>query len=299
MEIICAGFPKTGSKSCSNALRILGYNVADLSETIHFMSEVWYDYMKGKCSIHRVIEEYQKHGFQVNQDVPSNVFWEQLYHASPTAKVILTVRDSSEVWQNSWNKFAASFNTQFGNPGFWIYHRLISMGWSSPNMNRFNWMMPECMKIGFLRNCDQEFFPAPWHIFTGEQLIRTMQPYWDGMVDQYENHNRRVQEIVPADRLLVWNPKDGWEPLCQFLNKPIPDSPIPHDNKTVDKDFMKRYLLEGDPGIDATNWAQWYMKKAIVKVALLAGLAIYEKKNDFRLTKKLLEFLKTKVTKFF
>ena len=34
MKLICAGFPKTGSKSCSSALRKLGYTVADLVETI-------------------------------------------------------------------------------------------------------------------------------------------------------------------------------------------------------------------------------------------------------------------------
>ena len=34
MKVICAGYPKTGSKSCSTALRKLGYNVADILETI-------------------------------------------------------------------------------------------------------------------------------------------------------------------------------------------------------------------------------------------------------------------------
>ncbi|CAG5104155.1 Oidioi.mRNA.OKI2018_I69.chr1.g1119.t1.cds [Oikopleura dioica] len=265
MEIICAGFPKTCSKSCSNALRILGYKVADLSENIHFLSEVWYDYLKGHCSIHRVIEEYKKHGFEANQDVPGNVYWEELYHASPNAKVILTVRDSTEVWKNSFIPFLENVNKQFGNPGFWLYHRTIAMGWTSPNMNRANWTTHEVMKKGFFRNCDQDFFPAPWTVFTGEQMIKIMKPYWEAAVDQYESHNRRVQEIVPAERLLVWNPKDGWEPLCKFLGKPVPDKPIPHDNKTADKDFIKRYLLEGEPGVDAMNWTQYYIKKAMIK----------------------------------
>ena len=143
--------------------RTLGYNVADLAESIHFLSEVWYDYMKGNCSIHKarikilcfliffafkidfvilekVIEEYKKHGFQVNQDVPGNVYWEALYHASPNAKVsrisslqmkrffkvILTVRDSTEAWKKSFVSFLKQENLRWGNPGFWILHRLIS-----------------------------------------------------------------------------------------------------------------------------------------------------------------------------
>ena len=37
MKIICAGYPKTGSKTCSNALRQLGYNVADYMETVEYL----------------------------------------------------------------------------------------------------------------------------------------------------------------------------------------------------------------------------------------------------------------------
>ncbi len=36
--------------------------------------------------------------------------------------------------------------------------------------------------------------------------------------------------MVPADRLLVWSPKEGWEPLCAFLELPVPDAPFPHVN---------------------------------------------------------------------
>ena len=41
MKIICAGYPKTGSKSCSAALRILGYKVADWLETAEYLGDTW------------------------------------------------------------------------------------------------------------------------------------------------------------------------------------------------------------------------------------------------------------------
>lgn len=50
MKIICAGYPKTGSKSCSAALRILGYNVCDFMETLEFASEIWEKYFNGEVS---------------------------------------------------------------------------------------------------------------------------------------------------------------------------------------------------------------------------------------------------------
>ena len=55
----------------------------------------------------------------------------------------------------------------------------------------------------------------------------------------YRKHNTYVQSKVPAEDLLVWKVKDGWEPLCKFLNCPIPDGPIPHDNRTGDTKFIE------------------------------------------------------------
>jgi hypothetical protein len=42
--------------------------------------------------------------------------------------------------------------------------------------------------------------------------------------------NESVQREVPADKLLVWQPSDGWEPLCEFLGVDVPQAPLPHVN---------------------------------------------------------------------
>ena len=55
----------------------------------------------------------------------------------------------------------------------------------------------------------------------------------------YRKHNSYVKSRVPAEDLLVWKVKDGWEPLCKFLNCPIPEGPIPHDNRTGDTKFIE------------------------------------------------------------
>ena len=39
------------------------------------------------------------------------------------------------------------------------------------------------------------------------------------MKRKYEEHNEKVQMTIPSENLLVWNLKDGWEPLCKFLNQ--------------------------------------------------------------------------------
>ncbi len=49
-----------------------------------------------------------------------------------------------------------------------------------------------------------------------------------------ERHNEEVRRSVPADRLLVYEVRQGWEPLCQFLGVAVPkDKPFPHLNDTA------------------------------------------------------------------
>ena len=50
-----------------------------------------------------------------------------------------------------------------------------------------------------------------------------------------------VKSVVPAEDLLVWNLKEGWDPLCSFLDKPIPEGPIPHENRTGDIEWIQNY----------------------------------------------------------
>ena len=51
-------------------------------------------------------------------------------------------------------------------------------------------------------------------------------------MDRYLEHNERIKQAVPKDRLLVFNVKQGWEPLCSFLEKPVPQVPFPRGNST-------------------------------------------------------------------
>ncbi len=52
----------------------------------------------------------------------------------------------------------------------------------------------------------------------------------DVAIRAFEAHNAQVQETVPSDRLLVWQPGDGWGPICKALDLPIPDEPFPRSN---------------------------------------------------------------------
>jgi hypothetical protein len=61
------------------------------------------------------------------------------------------------------------------------------------------------------------------------------------MAEAMERWNREVIDTVPAERLLVWDPKEGWEPLCEFLDEPVPEQPLPHVNDT--ENFQKNLIM--------------------------------------------------------
>ena len=60
------------------------------------------------------------------------------------------------------------------------------------------------------------------------------------LIDTMNRHNEEVKRDVPPERLLVWSVTEGWEPLCEFLEVPVPDEPFPHANDS--KEFLNRII---------------------------------------------------------
>ena len=53
-------------------------------------------------------------------------------------------------------------------------------------------------------------------------MFLNKEPSWDdeSMKQVYVDWLEHVKNVVPSDKLLVFNVKQGWEPLCKFLNVP-------------------------------------------------------------------------------
>ncbi|MCB1691170.1 MAG: hypothetical protein KDI19_00315 [Pseudomonadales bacterium] len=60
----------------------------------------------------------------------------------------------------------------------------------------------------------------------------------DHVIDVFNRHNQTVRDVIPASRLLVYEVAQGWEPLCNFLGVPVPDTPMPKVNST--EEFQAR-----------------------------------------------------------
>ena len=61
----------------------------------------------------------------------------------------------------------------------------------------------------------------------------------DHAMEVFNRHNEQVRRRVPEGRLLVYEVKQGWGPLCEFLGVEVPDKPFPHLN---DASEMRRLI---------------------------------------------------------
>jgi hypothetical protein len=51
-------------------------------------------------------------------------------------------------------------------------------------------------------------------------------------IEVFKRHNETVEQVIPPERLLVYDVAEGWAPLCAFLGVPVPDTPMPKANST-------------------------------------------------------------------
>ena len=60
------------------------------------------------------------------------------------------------------------------------------------------------------------------------------------LIKAFKDWEASVVRDCPKDKLLIFQAKDGWAPLCAHLKLPIPDVPFPNVNDTAE---FKRILV--------------------------------------------------------
>jgi len=210
--------------------------------------------MEGRTSIENVIDEYKKYGFDTHQDVPGNLYWEQLYHASgPDTKVILTIRDNEEIWFNSLHDFVSRSFSKFGfmsTIGTWAAY----LGAFGPEIKGVTRVSMASFRILFGLDI----------YFEHKELSRRFKSSKDIMKQKYRAHIEYVKSVVPEERLLIWNVKQGWEPLCNFLGHEVPNCPVPREN-------MKAELIDK---YKETDFIQGVIKSTLLNLVMLAVIVL-------------------------
>lgn len=204
LEVIGAGWGRTGTESLKEALETLGfgscYHMYELLRRTRHVPH-WEALSRGE----RPDYEDLFRGFRSAVDFPAAMFYRELAEEYPDAKVILSVRDA-----DAWYRSASSTIFRGTPAAAWVL--AWSLGLFSPNLRgalRLRAMLERDLFQGFLEGRKDDA------AYMKERFVAWIE---------------QVKQAIPPERLLVWNVEEGWEPLCDFLGAPVPDRPFPHRN---------------------------------------------------------------------
>jgi sulfotransferase family protein len=195
LQVIGPAFGRTGTMSFKEALDQLGFG-----PTYH-MFEVYEHTGHTELwtrAIHggRLDLDTLFAGYRSVVDWPACSFWKQIKAAHPKAKVVLTQRDPDS-WFDS------------------ITHTVFQAIRSHSEDENLNLWRVQTRKLILEDTFGNDL--------SREHVIKVMR-----------GHERDVIASVPRNELLLFDVADGWEPLCAFLDVPVPDTPFPHANAAAD-----------------------------------------------------------------
>jgi hypothetical protein len=208
LEVIGPGFGRTGTLSLKQALEILDFGPC------HHMEEVfknpaqvpyWQAVAQGRpVDWHEVFA-----GYRSQVDWPGAHPWRELAAAYPKARVVLSVRPE-EAW---WKSFSST----------------IGLLADAPERARMPPHVNAMLDVG-IDLIQNQTFGCP---FADRE----------GALRAYRRRIEEVRASIAPERLLVFDVTEGWEPLCRFLGKPVPDVAFPRSNSQ--EEFWK--LVRGEP----------------------------------------------------
>lgn len=193
LQIVGAGLGRTGTKTLKDALEMLGFAPCHHMVEVFAHPEQRLFWLRAAQGEQVDWEELFAH-YKASVDWPSCHFYKELAARYPDAKVLLSVRDPVK-WYESMESTILDVTRR-------------AMAQTDP-VAREGSRFIEMIVAEKTFNYD----------FSKENVIAA-----------FERHNAEVKRTIPPERLLVYEASQGWEPLCKFLDVPIPATPFPHTN---------------------------------------------------------------------
>lgn len=191
LEVIGVGFGRTGTTSLATALERLGVGPCYKEEALRVDAAFWRDAISGPdVDVDDILRS-----FRSITDWPAALLWRRLVAQFPDARVVLTVRDPN-AWYDSM--------VQALEP-------LLAAGCRSDQ--------PEVAAACSI-----------WYRIVIEELFCGRFEDRAHATRLFLDHLAAVKGGVVSDRLLVYDVDHGWEPLCDFLGKPVPAESFPRRN---------------------------------------------------------------------
>jgi hypothetical protein len=192
IRVVGAGLPRTATRSLKDALeRLLGGRCYHMAEVFEHLEDV----PTWRAAIRG--DEIDWRSFPPDcvavVDWPGSAFWRELADANPDAVILLSTRDSAAKW----------------------------------------WESADETILPVLRKPVEHPENEEWQQMVLELAGREIGLDWDNAERAqafYDRHNKEVRRDAPADRLVDWQARNGWEPLCRALGLAVPDEPFPRVN---------------------------------------------------------------------
>ena len=196
LQVVGAGLPRTGTASLQEALELLlggkCHHMRELPGHPFELGEGWSRALAGQTPDWEQLFA----GYIATVDWPASLFWHELSITYPDALVLLSVRDTAEVW---WQSAEATILP--------VARRSLAPDWRGGR--------------DFLTLLEKFAETAHWD----DPAV---------LMTAYARHNASVRATIPPDRLLEWRVGDGWASICHALGLPIPNQAFPWTNKRGD-----------------------------------------------------------------
>ena len=209
LQVVGAGFGRTGTLSLKNALEKIGFGPCyHMLEVMQHPEHIplWHRLaFTGAMDWDALFS-----GYHATVDWPSTRWWREIAAHYPEAKVLLSVRDP-EAW------YSSMYDT--------IYQ---------PMKNPAPADAPEPMRLQ-------------------SEMVRkaVLDETFDNRFEDkayvlgvFKRHIEEVRATIDPKRLLVFDVREGWEPLCKFLEVPVPSEPFPRLNEKAATQAMIARMRE-------------------------------------------------------
>ncbi|QTA87819.1 sulfotransferase family protein [Desulfonema magnum] len=209
IKVIDVALGRTGTMSLKYALESLGFDkcchFSDMFSNPEHL-RLWKSLARGeKIDWERAFE-----GCQASVYWPPGCDYTEFLKEHPDVRVVLTIRDTEKWYKSVYDTIYKFNHLTFSRRVF-----MLVMGLFRPGIRKVYDVWQFQQETLWMNTYKGKFHDKKFAI------------------EVFAKHIEEVKRKVPADRLLIFDVKDGWEPLCRFLDVPVPDTPFPRVNDTA------------------------------------------------------------------
>jgi hypothetical protein len=209
MRVIGTGYGRTGTTSLKAALVQLGlgpcFSAGDVFDNPELIRPLLGAVERGSANWGEMLA-----GYESIVSEPATPCWRELVEYYPEAKVVHTARDP-ERWVDSIQKTLARRRRHLNSlPGRAVVQMSSMLGTDFAPLIKLFRMTLEAQAL---------------------KAVAERRP--ERAAELFQEHTEQVVKTVPADRLLIYDVRAGWGPLCEFLDVPVPAEPFPEMSTRV------------------------------------------------------------------